>query len=145
MMRAFWKKMWYRILLCGSVTGGLLCFGAGFIFGWRVAAGGATGVAIGLLNHYILGICALQLTERGPSAQSIMSLGLYGRLILTALAATAVIFIFGPSPVLAFLAGLMVIQIVAVTVETRLRGAGKKGSEDPAPEGDDSNACSRQA
>jgi len=117
-----------------------------------MAAGGVTGVAIGLLNHYILGICALQLTEKGSSAQPVMALGLYGRLILTALAATAVIFILGSSPVLAFLAGLVVIQIVAVVVEIRLRDTEKKGLDDPAtpatpaapaPEGDDSNACSR--
>lgn len=145
----------------GSVTGGLLSFGAGIIFGWRVAAGGITGVAIGLLNNCILGICALQLTEKGPSAQPIMALGLYGRLIITALAATAVIFVFGPSPVLAFLAGLMVIQIMAVAVETRLRGKAtetraaavesppssevpaREGSDGLDSEGDDSNACSR--
>lgn len=137
--------------MCGSVTGGLLSFGAGIIFGWRVAAGGITGVAIGLLNNCILGICALQLTEKGPGAQPIMALGLYGRLIITALAATAVILVLGPSPVLAFLAGLMVIQIVAVVVEARLRGKAtatraatvESLPSSEVPEGDDSNACSR--
>ncbi|HAH96036.1 MAG TPA: hypothetical protein DHD79_04065 [Firmicutes bacterium] len=137
-MQTVWKNIWHRVLLYGSVTGGLLSFGAGIILGWRVTAGGIIGVAIGLLNHYILGICALHLTEKGASGQPLMALGLYGRLILSGLAATAVIFIFGSSPVLAFLAGLLVIQIVAVAVETRLRG-----SNDSAPEGDDSNACRR--
>lgn len=134
-MRTVWKKTWHKILLYGSIAGAALGIGTGLIFGWRVGVGGLVGAAVGLLNQFILGICAVQLAEKGASGQPIMSLGLYGRLILTALAATAVIFILGSSPVLAFLAGLLIIQVVAVAVEARLRGG--------APEGDDGNACSR--